>query len=106
MKNVFKTEDCLKFSRFGTSREWKNKEPISVGASKAHIKKSLVKKMRLKKSEKDSVEWESRIHEIGSGLNFWSCERGHVLSCALGEYDIISWRSWRIIGKNGWPEER
>lgn len=78
-------------SRFGAKIEWKYREPTSELASHAHIQKSLVKKIRLKKLENDSDECESSIHDIGSDLSFWSCERGHVvLSCEFGERDIIS----------------
>lgn len=62
--------------------------------------------MKLKRLEKDSGEWESRIHETGSGLMLWSCERGQVLPCAVGERETVSWMSWRMRGKKGWLEER
>lgn len=45
-------------------------------------------------------------HEIGSGLSFWSSDLGHVLFGALGERDMISWRSWRRRGRNGFSLER
>lgn len=93
MKNVLKTGECLHemVSRFGAKSEWKYREPTSELASQAHIQKSRVRKMRLKKLEKDSDECESSIHDMGSELSFWSCERGQVvLSWELGERDIIS----------------
>lgn len=62
--------------------------------------------MKLKKLENDSGEWELRIHETGSGLTFWSSERGQVLPWAVGEWETISWTSWRMRGKKGWLEER
>lgn len=95
MKKARKTGACLheKASKFGASKEWKNSEPTSDGASKTQSQKRRVVKMRLKKPAKDSGEWESRIHATGSDLSFCSCERGQVLTWAVGERDMISWSS-------------
>lgn len=46
------------------------------------------------------------IHAMGSGLSFWSCDLGQVLSCAVGDWDMISWRSWRSRGRNGFSDVR
>lgn len=58
-------------------------------------------KTRLKKLERDSGVCESMIHDMGSGFSFWSWDLGQVLSCAVGEWDMISWRSWRSRGRKG-----
>ncbi|QHN79797.1 uncharacterized protein DS421_19g673030 [Arachis hypogaea] len=60
---------------------------------------------RLKNMERDSGVCESMIHDMGSGFSFWSCDLGHVLSCAVGELDMISWRSCRSSGRKGFSAD-